>query len=394
VIPCSPDFIAALKNPIKQAYIKMEIFDSNMVFIEEITKQVTKDDIGKISISVDRPIRRSFSFALNNTDGAFTWGDSGRLIWIDKRVKLYTGLKLPNGNIEYIPQGVFILSDPSDTHNLDKGKKTFLTGQDKAYLLSDNRGKIVNDLTIATGTNIASAIKTIANNAGETLYNFDSVSVVTPYELHYSAGESTWKIIKELADLAICDIYYDVYGYLRLKLYNLNEIDQYPAVWTFKYNDPTEKFYAGNVRRLDVGEMCNFVRTCGGSGQSATVTYDLIVDETNPLWVGSPYSIQKLGKIVYFHNNGTPDPLISDIALAKARCKWELMHRLGYSEKVSLNISPLQILDGNDVIGIEDSENNVTGKYRIVSFDVPIIPDLMTIECLKHRQILTDWNAI
>jgi hypothetical protein len=269
-----------------------------------------------------------------------------------------------------------------------------LTGQDKAYLLSDNRGKIVNDLTIATGTNIASAIKTIASNAGETLYNFDSVSVVTPYELHYSAGESTWKIIKELADLAICDIYYDVYGYLKLKLYNLNEIDQYPAVWIFKYNDPTEKFYAGNVRRLDVGEMCNFVRTCGGSGQSATVTYDLIVDETNPLWVGSPYSIQKLGKIVYFHNNGTPDPLISDIALAKARCKWELMHRLGYSEKVSLNISPLQILDGNDVIGIEDSENNVTGKYRIVSFDVPIIPDLMTIECLKHRQILTDWNAI
>ncbi len=46
--------------------------------------------------------------------------------------------------IEYVPLGVYILTDLRDTHNLSDGKKCFITGMDKAYLMNDKYGKLKN----------------------------------------------------------------------------------------------------------------------------------------------------------------------------------------------------------------------------------------------------------
>ena len=391
MINASSDFVTALKKPIKQMYLKFEFYDSSMKYIDEFTKQVTQNDIGSISVDANRPIRRSFSFSLNNINGNFTWGENN-LIWINKRVKVYIGLKLANEEIEYVPQGVFILSEPSDTHGFD-GKKTTVNGQDKMYLMTDKRGKFVNQLTIQTGINIATAIKIIAQDAGETMFNFDTVTETVPYELTYQPEDNRYKALEELALLAKCEIFYDVNGYLRLKKIN-TDLSLEPIEWTYKYGDKNERFYAGNVRKMDETELSNHIRVLGGSSQTATVLYDLVVDETNPLWVDSPYSIQQLGRITYFHNSGNPDGLITTTDEAKWRAKYELMNRLGYSERVSMQIASNFLHEGNDVVQVEDSENNVTGRYRINSFQLPLSPQLMTVELRKFRQVITDWNAI
>ncbi len=394
MINASLAFIAAMKSPVKQLSIKLEIFDSQMKFIKEITKSVTKDDIGSVSVSRDRAIRRSFSFSLLNNNNEFDFGENN-LIFLDKRVKLFLGLKLPSGDIEYVPQGVFIVTEPSDSH-LESGKKANITGQDKAYLLTDRRGVFATQTTIATGTNISVAIKTIASAAGETMFNFDSVVEVTPYELTYASNDSRWKALEELSKLCKSELYYDVNGYLTLKRIDLNAINQYASVWTYDYTDPNERFYAGNVRKLDDGILANHIIVLGGSSSTAETRYELVVTNSDPNWSTSPYSVERLGRIIYFHNNGSPDPLLGGTTndACKFRAKWELMKRLGYSERMSLNISPNFLHDAGDIIEINDPENSVSGKYLLQSFSLPINPQIMTCECWKQRIVISDWNFI
>lgn len=392
MLPCSQEYMKALKSPIKQLYLKFEFYDSKMNYISEYTKYVTESDLGSISVSNDRAVCRNFSFSLNNKKGEFTFGEQN-LIFIDKRVKLFTGLKIRDGSIEWIPQGIYLLTELQDSHTAN-GKITTMTGQDKGYLLSGNRGKLKSQITLEVGLNIGQAIRLLVSKVGETMFNFDVVTQTVPYTLTYEAGSSIYDAITELAELARCTINYDVYGYLRLKNIDLNDFDSLPSVWSYIYGDNNERFYAGNVRKMAESEMANHIIVHGGSGDTASVSYELVVTEANPLWVNSPYVIEEIGDLLYGHNNYNPDPLISTVEDAKYRAKYELMKRLGYSEKLALSISPNYLHDVNDVVTIEDSENNVTGKYLIESFSIPLKPELMSCECLKYRKIINNWDFI
>ena len=398
MIPCSVDFINAMKNPIKKMYLKIEFYDFNMQYVSEFTKNIIRDDIGDISVDMTRPVRRSFSFSIDNASKQFLWGENN-LIWIDKYAKLFIGLELNDKKIEYTPQGVFVLSEPYDTHDFD-GQKTYITGQDKMIKFTDKRGKFSTETTVAEGTKIEIAIRTIAGSGGETMFNFDKlidddgIDIVTPYEITYSNGDNRYKAMQELAELGRALIYYDVNGYLRLKKIDLNDINKYPEVWAYQYGKFDEIFYAGNVRKFDESNLANHIRVYAGSSQTATTMYDLKVTDTNPLWLDNPYTIEKIGDILYEHNNGSPDSLLKTKDECKWRAKWELMNRLGYSEKVSLQIAPNWLHNAGDIIKIEDERNNVTGKYLLESFSIPLNISLMSCECKKQRNILEDWDFI
>lgn len=388
MIPYSDAFKSALLSPTKELFVKMELYDSSMNYIDEISKQVTKNDVGSISVDRTRPIRRNFNFSLFNDDGQYTWGENSK-IWIDKRVKVYTGLKLYDGTIEYIPQGVFILTEPQDTHT-PTSKIVTLNGQDKAYLYNDKRGKILNTLTIAAGTPITTAIKTVIT--GETLFNFDNVTDTVPYDLTYNPTDNIWKCITDLANFAKCDIYYDVNGYLRLrKIDDLNDYQNEATVWSFSIGD---MFYAGNVRKFDETQTYNHFVAIGGGTSTQIVRDEIVITDSDPKWAGSPYTIEKIGKITYFHNGGNADPVLVTVSDCHFRNKFSLMSYLGYSETVELSIAPLYILDTSDVIEVDDGENSVSGRYMINKFDIPLKPQLVTVECAKQVNVVSDWSTI
>lgn len=392
MINASADYIAALKYPIKEAYLKFEFYDHKMNYINEFTKQITDNDLGQISVDASRPVRRNFNFSLVNKNKEFTFGEDN-LIWIDKRVKVYTGLKVRNGTIEYIPQGVFILSEPTDSHN-SNGKITSVSGQDKAYLMTGNRGKFKYETTVEVGAKITDTIKILAGKVGETQFNFDNVTETVPYTLTYQPNDSIYTAIKELATLGKCQVYYDVYGFLKLKRIDLNELEQQPIVWTYKYGDPSERFYAGNVRKMDESLLANHIYVLGGSNQTATCKYELIVTESDPLWKDSPYTIEKIGNIMFFYNDGNPSSILTTDEECKWRAKYELMQRLGYSERLSLSISPNYLHDVYDVIEIIDDENDVSGKYILQSFNIPLRAELMACECSKYKKVISNWDFI
>ena len=391
MIPSSSDFLKVLRSPIKEFYLKIEFYDSKMNYLNEFTKQITENDIGSITVDSSRAVRRSFQFTLLNKNGEFLFG-SDKLIWLNKRVRVYTGLKLANHSIEYIPQGVFVLTELKDTDN-ENGSYTTISGQDKMYLQTDKRGSLKYDTELAVGLNIGEAIKILARNNGETLFNFDTVTETVPYTLTYQAGDSTYKAYEELSLLAKCDLYYDVNGYLRLRNIDLNSFEHEPSVWTVDSSNPYERFYAGNQRSLE-DTIANHIVVLGGSGQTATQKCELIVTETDDKWKNSPYTVESIGRITYWHNNGEPDSLLGgdDNGPVLWRAKYELMNRLSYSENLSLSLAPLYVLDVNDIIEVNAPRNSVNGKYLIKSLNIPLKPDIMTCDCLKYVKVIDDWN--
>jgi hypothetical protein len=390
MIPHSEEFKKALLSPIKQMHIKIEIYDAFDNLIGDITKKVTKNDIGSISIDISRPIRRSFSFSLDNSNGGFTWSEDN-LVWLDKKVRVFVGLKLHDGSIEYLPQGVFILTEISDSHTRDS-TVTSISGQDAMYNFVDKRGKFTTEMTIETGVNVATAIKLIAQSNGETKFLFDEVNDTVPYQLTYSMNQNKWDALNELANFAKAQIFFDINGYMRLKkVESLNQLQNESAVWSFKVGD---RFYAGNVRKLDESQTYNDFIALGGGSETEVVSHRLTVTESNPIFADSPYSIEKLGFLTYIHNEGNLDPLLVTTEDCLYRNKFSLMNMLGYSEKVSCNIAPMFILDVNDIVEIEDDVNGVTGRYMIEKFDIPLQPQVITMECAKERKVVENWDFL
>jgi hypothetical protein len=109
--------------------------------------------------------------------------------------------------------------------------------------------------------------------------------------------------MSDLAEFAKCEIFYDVNGYLRLlKVDDINQLQNEAAVWSFTKGD---MFYAGNVRKMDESNTYNHFITIGGGSQSQTVRDEIIVSQkVTHVWANSPYSIEKIGRCVYFHNDG------------------------------------------------------------------------------------------
>jgi len=418
MINCSSDFLQALNNPIKQLYLKFEIYDSRMNYITEITKQVTDQDKGDISVVASyisrrrfthdivihtRPIRRTFQFTLDNSSGNFTFGENN-FIWINKLVKLYTGLKLLNGQIEYLPQGVYWIMQPSDSHD-ENGKKVVIQASDKMSKYTDKRGLLTNPLTISQGTNIATAIKAIFTD--ETMFNFDSITNTVPYDITFEMSKTKFEVANTLAEMAVCNLYYDENGYLRLQQLNLNDLSNYPPVWTFKDGD---YFYGGNNRELDQTNLANHIVVIGGSSQTGTVRCELIVhngyitviksDNTGTTTSninfssGTQYSVENIGDIPLIWNNGNPDVAITTINDALYRAKYELMKQLGYTEILTLQVAPVWFLDAGDVIQVIDNNNNVNGNYLIDSITIPLTLNKAKIECRKEEEVITDWNLI
>lgn len=389
MINASEAFIRAMTSPIVEAYVKLELLDKNEDLIDTFTQKINSNSIGDISVDGSRDIRRMFTLTLDNSDGKFTWGEN-KLIWIDnKRLKLYIGLNTPFG-IEYISQGVFVISQPQATHKLNMNTVT-ISGQDKWYLLSGNFGKFTHELTILKGTNITNAVKIIVENAGIPAVKViaDETSLTVPYDMTYQIGQNRGQAIKDLASKAFVegkyffDAYFDTDGYLRFEKIKDPTLDA--PVWTYKVEDNT--LYAGSVRKLNDTKLYNHILVLGGSSQTAEFRSEIIIDETLPQFsTGHPYSIQKIGDRFNAWNNGNPDSNIDTQSQCDARALYELQKSLRYSEIIQFDLAPNYLHEPNDTVEIIDNANGATGTYELKSFSVPIKPKVVSAEAIKIRK--------
>lgn len=381
-----------LQAPSLSIKLKLELFNHNWEYQGEITEDVS-GDIGEINCTNQSAIRRSMSLNLTNDTKRYLYGEN-KLLWLNKRIKVYLGISAYGRPFEFIPQGTFVLSSPSNYNGLN-GTLASIELQDLAYLYTDKHGVIKNYLELASGLKITDAIKLVANGGYSTRFLFDDIQDTIPYTMSYNPNTSRWQIISELAQKAKCHVYFDVEGLLRLRKIDLAEVKNYPEVWSFKNRDKNEKFYVESTRRLEDSNLANCVMVLGGNANTSIFLYDIEIDETaDPKWVGHPYSIQRLGRIQYFHNDGNIDGVIDTQELATYRARYELMKRCGYDEILSMTIHPHYLLEPDDVIYVFDEDNAVDSRYMIETISIPLSPQNMTMECRRENRYFTDWDIV
>jgi hypothetical protein len=376
MIQVDNDIVIALKsNKIKEFYAKIDLLDKDERVIEEITTKVID---GSINVSKEREIRRTFSMEVVNENNEYTWSVGGK-IWLDKRIKLWIGVKV-NGKFKFIPQGIFVLTDFSASSSYTGEKKASLSGSDKWSLLSGEPiGKFINQTTINTGTKISDAIKIIAKDGGIDKFIFDHCDVTVPFVLSYEMGDSRGKAIKELADLAVYSIYFDVNGYLCFR--PQVDLETMPSVWTYDKSEYT--LYAGSEKKLDHTDLYNKVLVIGGSSQTPTVTAIAVDDNPN-----SPTSIQQINERLFLFNNGSSDPLIHSQLLAQARADYELKNHLRIAERQTISLICNPLHEAEDVITLVEDWTNTNDKYELISFTIPLrVNATTTAEVWRIRQI-------
>ena len=199
--------LKSLLSPIRQFMTKIEWLDWEENFVADHTADVLD---GSLTIDAAGQIRRNFSMTVSNSSGLYV--PNGARTSMGVKVRIKRGLLMANGGSVWWNRGVFALSDPSSVHS-GADKTVEISGLDKWALLDGSLGgTLTNTTVIPKGTNIAEAIRAVAEDAGETKFAFDVCTVVTPYTVTKEPGESRADLIEELALIPSWDIYYDVDG--------------------------------------------------------------------------------------------------------------------------------------------------------------------------------------
>jgi hypothetical protein len=376
LITATDAFKAVMTGEVATLYARFDLLDKSENFLETYTAPI-KDGSISVDKTGDNAPRRQFSVTLDNSDGTFTWSVGGR-IWLDKRVKFYVGFETSSGVIDWLPQGVFLIDAPTASSTPDSAEARISGGDKWKTLDGAPLGKFA-DATIiqaVTAPLVSDVIRLIAGGVGETKFAFDSCTVAVPYDLTYQQGEARGKAIKELADLAVYDVYYDVNGFLRFTP-KLADMTTAAPCWTYDAGD-ARTIYASSDKTLDVGEFFNKV-VVRGKDVSA------VAASTDP---SDPLSTVNVGERICHYNNGADDPLITTFALAQARADYELQQRRRVIERQTIELLPNYLHEAGDVITIIEPETSTRDNYELLRFDIPLSgSQFMRAEAQRVRKV-------
>ena len=104
----------------------------------------------------------------------------------------------------------------------------------------------------------------------------------------------------------------------------------------------------------------------------------------------SNFAIERIGDMIYHHNNAAYDPIIFYTYEAKNRALWEMKKRLAYAEQVMVTIAPYYLLRPYDIIRIEDTLLNLSDNYEIRGLEIPLNGEAMQLTVHKIRGAVLD----
>ena len=363
-------YIKAIKDKIIKPKFRLSLLRQDETVQEEIIEDIV-DTSGSLSINYQQGQRRSLNFSLRNTDGKWTPNENNNFLWIGSKFKLDLGIEI-NGENYWYPNGVFVIGDPSVSHN-NSDKQTTIQCCDKFALLDGTLGgNIDGTYVINVGTNIKQAIKDILMLDNGNGYPLDMIPLlfdnkykdeVTAYTITKTPDTPIGEIITELADMLSCDVYYNENGNLVFQsgltdIANLNK----PVLWKFRED---ELEYLNSGISYSFSKVKNRITVVGGNVNDNAL-YSAISENTNPK---SPTRMQKIG----IKNKYIEDSSIYTTQLAQDRADYELNKYSILGLAITFQSSYMAHLDVNNCIEITDSffgyESN---RFIIQSLNIPI----------------------
>lgn len=321
---------------------------------------------GNVQVDITNAVRRTASITVVDFERKYTpTGASGDVLSVlGTELRLCRGL-IVNGAPEYLPQGVFGISD-TQTSVDNQGVATItVAASDRSDRVARN---VLDDLyVVAPGTNVADAIRAMIASAwsGTTplVFNFAPTTAVTP-ALIFQSNDSLWQRASEMAASAAMDLFFDVTGVCTLR--PVTDVALSDSVWT--YSTGATSILLGVNKAYSNRDVVNRWVVTGESTQVDPPVRGVAqdTDPSSPTNINGPY-----GKVTRTLN--------SQYAITDQQCtlqaQAELAKSLGVVEQVQFTAIPHPAHDAGDIITIVEPNSLVNAKYLLESFTMPLTSD-------------------
>ena len=254
---------------------------------------------------------------------------------------------------------------------------------DKYALLDGSAsGTLETTYNIAAGTNIVTAVQSIFAEAGEVKTPIIApTSITTPYELIKEAGSTFSELLEELANMISWVCYYDNDGYPRFE--PPSDLDSDASVWSFDATDTGETVLLSSDADYPFSKFYNNVVVIGDSVNG--ITYRAVATDTS---TGNGTSVAELGVKV---TKVIEDSLIYSTPLAQERADAELAIAVLSSESVDLSTVHVDILEGDDIITLKNTELGIdtVRRYKVESISFPLfVTGEMGVSASRERVLM------
>lgn len=389
-----------MRQKTKKMKLKIESLNLEDKVIGEIKGYCTG---GTLDITNSDMIRRSLSLQFVANEKLEINNKSP--FWINKRLRIHTGVENYNGDTYWVNQGVFVPTQPETSVSIT-GRTITLNAMDK-MVLADNH--LLDSTLISYCANydynnetcrkscprnescsswapiyMSDAIVGLAKHYGETQFSIVDKGYELPYNMEFSAGDVVQDCIKEVTNLYMnYECFYNTAGKLVFQEMKSRLTDI--PVWDFS---GSSDFTISRGITADYTKIYNDFKVFGyyDDDKATQPTWRIVMQDTveenppkNTKYVsGHEFSVEKMGRqhsLVISEDNYTTDEQ------CKARAEYEKQCAENLINNFSISTAPIYSLnDVNRVIKVNDNGNRYTCLIDSITYPLDVVSP-MTISC-------------
>lgn len=347
-------------------------------------KLVTLDiDKGSVKVDAKSAIRRTCSVHLvTDRTTANLVPDTGfdTLSPFGNELRLYRGIQYLDGTEEYVPLGVFIMTD-INIQDSNEGVEITVEGEDRSLKVS--RNKWLEPYQVTSGS-LEDAIKDLLKDRFDDVQtNFPTTNVTINQVILGAENENDpWKDAVELCELVGFDLFFDPNGIVVMRQFPSLDgaivVASYVegdnnTITSISRNISSKETYNGVIYILEGSEVPTPIRVEAWDEDTTSPTYRFGVFGEAPTFITSN--------------------LLETEAQATTAAYLLLNRFIGAQESISWNGLVDPSLDANDVVYIRNTGAKVDRVVIIDSLDIPLAPeDSMTADARVVRVV--DANEI
>lgn len=375
--PASANFKAALTQD-HIVVSKVEIWNSGQ-YLTTINV-----DGGQVDVSSESAIRRTCQVALTTereVTNLVPDTDFDYLTPFGNEMRLFRGIQFDDGTIEYIPLGVFVITEVtiSDTN---EGVSINVAGEDRSILVS--RAKWTQPYKVTSGSLESSITALLQNRYADVLTNFPATNItINDVILGADNSNDPWKDAVYLCELVGYDLFFDVDGIATMSQFPSLEGTTVSAI----YVEGSDTSVLSLDRSISTKETYNgVIYVVEGSKVSTPIRVEVWdEDTTSPTYRYGPF-----GQVPTFINTS----IVATSAEAVRAAQLLLQKYRGAQEQITWNSLVDPTLDVDDVIYIKTVGAKVDRTVIIDSVTIPLGPtEQLSAQARVVRVISTDTTV-
>jgi len=322
-------------------------------------------DKGSVKVDAKSAIRRTCSVHLvtdRTTANLVPNTGFDTLSPFGNELRLYRGIRYPDGTDEYVPLGVFIMTDIGISDS-NEGVEITVEGEDRSLKVS--RNKWLEPYQVTNGS-LEDAIQDLLEDRFDDVETNFPVTNVTINQVVLGAENENdpWKDAVELCELVGFDLFFDANGIVTMRQFpsldgavvvaSYVEGDN-STITSIKRNISSKETYNGVIYTIEGSEVETPIRVEAWDEDTTSPTYRFGVFGEAPTFITSS--------------------LLTTEAQA-LRAAYSLLNRfIGAQETIAWNGLVDPTLDANDVVYIRNTGAKIDRVVIIDSLEIPLAPD-------------------